>query len=219
MDGSARAPEDEIALADIDKSIQKKRREFEAEALQHLGVLYETAYHLARNETAAEDLVQEACLRAFRFWDKYEKGTNCRAWLLRILRNTFINQYRRKAPETDRIDPTELDRYYNQLVDSATIPEQRDPSQELFANLVDDEIIEAMEQLPEEFREVVILSDLQELSYKEIAEILDCPIGTVRSRLSRGRKMLQSLLYEFAVEGGFIRPDAAGEPKEKESES
>ena len=123
-------------MADNDKSIQKKRREFEAEALQHLGVLYETAYHLARNETTAEDLVQETCLRAFRFWDKYEKGTNCRAWLLRILRNTFINQYRRKAPETDRVDPTELDQYYNQLVDSATIPEQRDPSQELFANLV-----------------------------------------------------------------------------------
>ena len=203
-------------MARTDATVRKKRREFEAEALQHLGVLYETAYHLARDETAAQDLVQETCLRAFRFWDKYQKGTNCRAWLLRILRNTFINEYRRKPPETDRLDPSELDRYYNQLVNSATVPEQRDPAQELFANLVDDEIVEAMEQLPEEFREVVILSDLQELSYKEIAEVLECPVGTVRSRLSRGRKMLQALLYDFAVQGGFIRPDGVGKGKGRE---
>lgn len=203
-------------MAKQDAAVRKKRREFEAEALQHLGVLYETAYHLARNETAAQDLVQETCLRAFRFWDKYEKGTNCRAWLLRILRNTFINEYRRKSPETNHLDPSDLDRYYNQLVDSATVPEQRDPAQELFANLVDEEIVDAMEQLPEEFREVVILSDLQDLSYKEIADVLECPVGTVRSRLSRGRKMLQSLLYNFAVQGGFIRPDAGEDGRGKE---
>jgi len=206
------------ALAENGESVRRKRREFEAEALQHLGVLYESAFHLARDETAAEDLVQETCLRAFRFWDKYEKGTNCRAWLLRILRNTFINQYRRKSIEVDQVDPSELDRYYNQLVETATIPGQRDPAQELFANLVDDEIIQAMERLPEEFREVVILSDLQDLSYKEIAEVLDCPIGTVRSRLSRGRKMLQSLLYDFAVQGGFIREDMASKMVEKQRE-
>lgn len=206
-------------MASKNKAIQQKRREFEAEALPHLGVLYETAYHLARNESAAQDLVQETFLRAFRFWDKYEKGTNCRAWLLRILRNTFINEYRRKAPESHRIDPATLDRYYGELVESATVPVQRDPAEELFANLVDDEIIEALEQLPEEFREVVILSDLQDLSYKEIAEVLDCPVGTVRSRLSRGRKLLQSLLYDFAVEGGFIRAGSGGKAKEDESES
>jgi len=207
------------ALASQNTAIQQKRREFEAEALPHLGVLYETAYHLARDESAAQDLVQETFLRAFRFWDKYEKGTNCRAWLLRILRNTFINEYRRKAPETNRIDPATLDRYYSELVESATVPVQRDPAEELFAHLVDDEIIEALEQLPEEFREVVILSDLQDLSYKEIAEVLDCPVGTVRSRLSRGRKLLQSLLYDFAVEGGFIRAGSAGKSKEVKSES
>ncbi|HEQ60396.1 MAG TPA: sigma-70 family RNA polymerase sigma factor [Firmicutes bacterium] len=214
-----RGPGSGKTLASKKTAVQQKRREFEDEALPHLGVLYETAYHLARDESAAQDLVQETFLRAFRFWDKYEKGTNCRAWLLRILRNTFINEYRRKAPESHRIDPATLDRYYSELVESATVPVQRDPAEELFANLVDDEIIEALEQLPEEFREVVILSDLQDLSYKEIAEVLECPVGTVRSRLSRGRKLLQSLLYDFAVEGGFIRAGSGGKAKEDESES
>lgn len=191
---------------------QRARREFEAEALQHLDVMYQTAYHLTRNQAEAEDLVQETCLRAFRHWDQYKKGTNCRAWLLRILRNNFINECRRKHRQEARVDYTELDKYYSQLVEAATLQTQKDPSEELFSNLVDDEIIEAINQLPEEFREVVILSDLQDLSYKEIAEVLDCPIGTVRSRLSRGRKILQSLLYEFAVKGGFIPDKTSVQP-------
>lgn len=198
---------------------RNKKKEFEAEALQHLDALYQSAYYLTRNQTAAEDLVQEACLKAYRFWDKYQKGTNCRAWLLRILRNTYINQYRRKVQEPARVDYEELDRYYNQLVESATVGVQRDPSEELFANLVDEEIIEALEQLPDEFRQVVILSDLQELSYKEISDILDCPIGTVRSRLSRGRKLLQSLLYEFALKGGFIRNESPEQKSVSELEN
>jgi RNA polymerase sigma-70 factor (ECF subfamily) len=188
-------------------SDQKKRREFEQEALVHLDAMYRTAYSLARDPAAAEDLVQEACLRAYRFWDKYEKGTNCRAWLLRILRNVFVNQYRKKSRQATSVDYTELDRYYDRVVESATIPVQKDPAEELFSNLVDDEIIEALEELPEEFRQVVILSDLEDLSYKEIANVLDCPIGTVRSRLSRGRHLLQSTLYDFAIKGGFIRED------------
>lgn len=202
-------------MAEQDKSALKKKQEFEAEAMPHLETMYQAAYHLTRDPTAAEDLVQEACLQAFRFWDKYQKGTNCRAWLLRILRNLYINQYRRKAQQPVRVDYTELDRYYSQVVESAVVNAQRDPSEELFDNLIDEEIVRALDQLPEEFRQVVILSDLQELTYKEIADILDCPVGTVRSRLSRGRKLLQALLHEFAVKGGFIReeqstPTAAG---------
>jgi len=204
-------------VAKPDKAEQQKRREFEKEALPHLSALYETGFFLSRNETAAEDLVQETFLRAFRFWDKYEKGTNCRAWLLRILRNTYINQYRRRAQQPTPVDLEEVDRNYERLVETATINVQRDPAQELFANLVDDEVVEALEKLPEEFRQVVILSDLQELSYKEISDVLECPIGTVRSRLSRGRKMLQALLYDFAVKGGFIQeenPAEAGKSEE-----
>jgi len=185
--------------------LKQKRKDFEAEALEHLDAAYKTAYHLTRDPVGAEDLVQETYLRAFRFWDQYEKGTNCRAWLLRILRNTFINQYRKRKAQPARVDYTELDRYYDQLVDAATVPKPKDPSEELFSNLIDEEIVEAIEQLPEEFRQVVILSDLQDLSYKEIAEVLDCPVGTVRSRLNRGRKLLQGLLYEFAQKSGFLR--------------
>ena len=198
--------------------IKQKRKEFESEALVHLDSLYKTAFHLTRDTNAAEDLVQDACLRAFRFWDQYEKGTNCRAWLLRILRNTYINQYRRQVKQPARVDYEELDRYYDQLVETATVAATKDPSEELFSNLIDDEIVEAMEQLPDEFRQVVILSDLESLSYKEIADVLECPVGTVRSRLNRGRKLLQSMLYEFALKHGFIREGNGTEGKASKSD-
>jgi len=173
--------------------------------MPHLDALYRSAYQLAQDPTAAEDLVQDAMLQAYRFWDKYQKGTNCRAWLLRIQRNLYINQYRKKTRQPSKVDYEDLDRYYDQVVEPAIVDSNLNPAEELFNNLVDDEIIDALEELPEEFRDVVILSDMQDLSYKEIADQLDIPIGTVRSRLSRGRKLLQSMLYEFAVKGGFIR--------------
>jgi RNA polymerase sigma-70 factor, ECF subfamily len=192
----------------VDRSgekVNKKRKEFEKEAMPHLDALYRSAYQLAQDPTAAEDLVQDAMLQAYRFWDKYQKGTNCRAWLLRIQRNLYINQYRKKTRQPSKVDYEDLDRYYDQVVEPAIVDSNLNPAEELFNNLVDDEIIDALEELPEEFRDVVILSDMQDLSYKEIADQLDIPIGTVRSRLSRGRKLLQSMLYEFAVKGGFIR--------------
>ena len=193
--------------------VQQKRREFETEALVYLGDLYKSAYHLVREKAAAEDLVQETFLRAFRFWDKYEKGTNCRAWLMRILRNTYINQYRKNQQQPTRVDVEDLDRYYDQLVETATVSIQPDPAQELFANLVDDEILEALDQLPEEFRQVVILSDMEGLSYKEISDIMECPVGTVRSRLSRARKLLQAMLFDFATKAGYLRKDQPGVPQ------
>lgn len=194
-----------FTLQGINRNDNKKRKEFESEALVYLDDVYRSALHLTKRPSAADDLVQETFLRAYRFWDKYEKGTNCRAWLMRILRNTYINQYRKSKQEPAKVDPQDLDRYYDQLVDTATVKVQKDPSQELFDNLVDEEIVEAIESLPEEFRETVVLSDVNGLSYKEIAEVMDCPVGTVRSRLSRGRKMLQSMLYQFAVKSGYLK--------------
>jgi RNA polymerase sigma-70 factor (ECF subfamily) len=150
----------------------EKQKEFESEALVHLDTLYNVALRFTGNASDAEDLVQDTVTKAYRAWDKYEPGTNCRAWLVTIMRNTFINQFRRRSKQ---------------------------PS------LVDDEVKQAIQELPEEFRIPVVLSDVEGLSYAEIAEILDLPVGTVKSRLFRGRRRLQQRLYEYAMEMGYIR--------------
>jgi RNA polymerase sigma-70 factor (ECF subfamily) len=157
--------------------------EFEAEALRHLDALYRTALRMTRSEADAEDLVQETYIRAFRFREQFTLGTNMKAWLFRILTNTFINTYRRMA--TDRA--------------ASSSP---DPEAELLNNVVDTEVTDALEELPEKFRTTVLL-DVEGFSYKEIAEMLSVPIGTVMSRLHRGRKFLQKRLYDLARERGI----------------
>jgi RNA polymerase sigma-70 factor (ECF subfamily) len=183
------------------------RADFEREALPHLSALYAAALRMTRNEKDAEDLVQEALLRAYRFFDTFEAGTNCKAWLFRILTNVFCNQYRER--EREHAIMTEVESSSANLEQflggaAAAGPEGRDSETALLGRMVSADVEKALAAVPSDFRMAVILADLEDFSYKEIAEIMDCPAGTVMSRLYRGRKILQGLLYSYAVEQGII---------------
>lgn len=178
-----------------------KRQDFEDEALVHLDDLYGRALRLTGGDEArSQDLVQDTILKAWRAWDSYESGTNCRAWLMTILRNAFINEYRQRKT---RPDPVEYDDVEERPVWSQL--RQEDPAAEFFDRIVDDEIVDAIEELPEAFRVTLVLSDLEGMSYEEIAEQLDVPVGTVKSRLYRARRRLQRQLYEYARSMGYVR--------------
>jgi RNA polymerase sigma-70 factor (ECF subfamily) len=178
--------------------------EFEAEALRHLDALYRTALRMTRSEADAEDLVQETFIRAFRFRDQFTLGTNMKAWLFRILTNTFINTYRRKSAQPEVTDLEGIDEFslYRRMADDRAASSSPDPEAELLKSVVDTEVTDALEELPEKFRTTVLL-DVEGFSYKEIAEMLGIPIGTVMSRLHRGRKFLQKRLYDLARERGI----------------
>jgi RNA polymerase sigma-70 factor (ECF subfamily) len=177
------------------------RAGFEREALVHLDTLYRAALRFTGDPSRAEDLVQDTMLRAFRAWRSYQPGTNARAWLLTILRNTFINSYRRAKREPVAM---ELD-----AAEALALPEawrDTDPEGEFFARIVDQKVLDAVDQLAPDFREVLVLSDMEGLPYAEIAAMLDIPVGTVKSRLFRARRQLQRALYDHAVEMGYISP-------------
>ena len=178
---------------------------FEADALSYLDALYRTGLRMTRSEADAEDLVQETFIRAFRFREQFTPGTNLKAWLFRILTNTFINQYRRKAvrPQSTELDDVDESILYRRMRDVAPASESPDPEAIIVDNTVSSEVKEALEELPEKFRTTVLL-DVEGFSYKEIAETLDIPIGTVMSRLHRGRKFLQKRLYDVAKERGIV---------------
>ena len=178
--------------------------EFEVEALRHLDALYRTALRMTRSEADAEDLVQETYIRAFRFRDQFTLGTNMKAWLFRILTNTFINTYRRKTAQPEVTDLEGIDEFslYRRMADDRAASTSPDPEAELLNSIVDTEVTDALEELPEKFRTTVLL-DVEGFSYKEIAEMLAIPIGTVMSRLHRGRKFLQKRLYDLARERGI----------------
>jgi len=178
--------------------------EFEAEALRHLDALYRTALRMTRSEADAEDLVQETYIRAFRFREQFTLGTNMKAWLFRILTNTFINTYRRKSAQPEVTDLEGVDEFslYRRMADDRAASSSPDPETELLKGVVDTEVTDALEELPEKFRTTVLL-DVEGFSYKEIAEMLGIPIGTVMSRLHRGRKFLQKRLYDLARERGI----------------
>jgi RNA polymerase sigma-70 factor (ECF subfamily) len=174
-------------------------RQFDAEALPHLDALYRVALRLTGDPSQAEDLVQDTMLKAYRSWRQYRPGTNAKGWLLTILRNTFINDYRRRklepvATDLELVEPHAL---YRNI-------EEVDPEGAFFSQIVDEKVLEAVDALPPEFREVLVLSDMEGMSYAEIAEALHIPVGTVKSRLFRGRRLLQAALYEYAVETGII---------------
>jgi len=190
-------------MLDFPRSNHSKK-EFEALALSHLDPLYSAALRLTKNDRDAEDLVQDTCMRAFRFFDKFERGTNMKAWLFKILTNTFINRYRRKVKERNVVEGSERDAVHERFISRDATDFAANPEQYLFDRLLSDDVLRAIDGLPIDFRLVVILADLQEFSYKEIAEILDCPVGTVMSRLFRGRKLLQKTLREYALGQGVL---------------
>ena len=182
-------------------SLAVKQADFERDAIPHLNALYSFAMRLCRNRDDAHDLVQETFMKGFRFFDKFEKGTNCKAWLFRILKNTYINQYRKDKREPDTVEYDVIEEFYDLIRSESS--ESTDLQKKFYDNLLDDEISTALDSLPEAFRTVVILCDLEGMTYEEIAEIIECPIGTVRSRLHRARKMLASQLLGYAKARGF----------------
>ena len=179
--------------------------------LEHLDMLYAVALRLTHNPTDAQDLTQNTVVKALRFHDKFKEGTYIKAWLLTILRNTFINEYRRQARQPSFVH---LDSAQPTPVEASEQPEAgsergKDTSEELI-ELLDDEVKEALESLPEDFRRAVIMADLQDMSYKEVAEQLDCPLGTVMSRLHRGRRLLRKRLYDYAKDLRLVDKAKAG---------
>ena len=178
---------------------------FEQTALIHLDELYASALRYTRNEKDAEDLVQETFLKAFTNFDRFEEGTNCRAWLFTILTNTFINKFRRKKKEREILNADDLrpirQNFHN--LDKAEF--YQDPERGVLNKTFSQDMKDALSALPDEFRTVVVLADLNDFSYKEVAHILGCPVGTVMSRLFRGRKMMRKNLVEVAFERGIIR--------------
>ena len=193
-------------MLDLPQSNHTKN-EFEQLALAHLDPLFSAALRLTKNERDAEDLVQDTCMRAYRFFDKFERGTNIRAWLFKILTNTFINRYRRRVKEKTVTEGAEREAVHEQFISRDASDFAANPEEYFFDRLLSDDVLKAIDQLPIDFRMVVILADLQEFSYKEIAEILECPVGTVMSRLFRGRKLLQKALRDYAAGVGVTSPD------------
>jgi RNA polymerase sigma-70 factor (ECF subfamily) len=178
----------------------RKRREFEREALVHLDALYSFALRLAGgNGAVAEDLVQEAVLRAYRSWRQYELGTNCRAWLMTILRNAFLSWRHSEG----LMPTTATDRLESPGHRLPRALRSADPERDYFAAIIDDRLIEAIDALPLHYREAVVLSDVHGLAYAEISKVLGVAIGTVKSRLFRGRRALQDELCELAIELGY----------------
>ncbi|NIM00052.1 MAG: sigma-70 family RNA polymerase sigma factor [Acidobacteria bacterium] len=189
-----------------DKPPHDRKAEFEETALEYLTPLFNLALNLTRNRKDAEDLVQETYLRAYRFFDSYQPGTHIKAWLFRILRNTFINRYRAEKVRPDEVDFSKVEQAYERVVDEHFLQANRpvSPEDALMAGVLDEEIETAMARLPEEYRSVVILALVEELPYKEIAATLSIPLGTVMSRLHRGRKLLQTQLLEYARKKGIL---------------
>ena len=183
----------------------KETDTFLEETLSHLDGMYAVACRLTRNPTEAEDLVQDSLVKAMRARDQYRPGTNLKAWLYRILTNTFINKYRRGGLERALFDGPDADPLADGWVSASTMRSLRDPEQIALLPIVEGEVRAALDALPAEFRLAVVLSDVEEFSYEEIAEIMGCPIGTVMSRLHRGRKLLQRALYSHALALGIVK--------------
>jgi RNA polymerase sigma factor (sigma-70 family) len=179
----------------------EKQSIFDAEFMPHINAMYNFAYRLTLERDDAKDLLQDTYLKAFRFINSFEKGTNAKAWLFRILKNSFINDYRRKSKEPSKVDYQEVEAYYNsEEVDRQITPDLRVES---LTNMIGDEISNALNSLDVDFKTVIILCDLEGFKYEEMAKILDIPIGTVRSRLHRARILLKEKLSEYAKSMGY----------------
>ena len=184
------------------------RDRFDREALVHADALFGAAMRMTRSRRDAEDLVQDTLLKAFQHFDRFEPGTNCKAWLFRILTNTFINRYRKSQRERVFFVEDDESRPLAERLAAREVHELDVPSaldREAIAKLFGDEIGRALDQVPLDFRMAVLLADVYDFSYKEVAEMLECPIGTVMSRLYRGRRLLRAQLAEYAVASGAVR--------------
>ena len=182
-------------------SEQQKQKIFNQEFMPHINSMYNFAYRLTLDADDAKDLLQDTYLKAFRFIDSFQQGTNAKAWLFRILKNSFINDYRKKSKEPSKVDYQEVETFYNsEDVDRQITPDLR---VEALQDMIGDEISVALNSLDVDFRTVIILCDLEGFKYEEMAKILDIPIGTVRSRLHRARNLLKEKLSEYAKKMGY----------------
>jgi RNA polymerase sigma-70 factor, ECF subfamily len=194
------------------KTNQVKKREFEELFLPLLDNLYSIALRMTRNEKDAEDLVQESYLKAFRFFHRFERGTNARAWILTILTNTFRTRYRKKKAEPNMVDFEAVENFClaDEMVKEITAADKSEARgaeavTSVLKDYVSDDIIKALESVPDQFRVAVLLSDVEGFSYQEISEILGISVGTVKSRIFRGRKILQKQLWDFAKQRGIVK--------------
>ena len=195
---------------------QKKVPELEMEELleREIDGLYRAALRYTRHEAQAEDLVQDTVVRALRFRDKFTPGTHFRAWIYTILTNTFIHGYRRRRREREILGGVSRDDVQRELRSDAALARATHPENAYLENMLSDDVLRALDDIPEAFRIVVVLCDVEGLSYKDIAEAVGCPVGTVMSRLYRGRRLLESTLAGLAIERGIIkvnRPQAEDE--------
>ena len=182
---------------------------FEKELLPHVGALQTFAYHLTYNQDDADDLVQETYMKAYRFIDKYEQGTNAKAWLFKILKNAYINEYRKRVKQPAKVDFEDIVAYHD--TDDDRISGYSDLREEIFLHMMGDEVTTAINSLPLDFRTVILLCDIEGFTYEEIASIIDVPIGTVRSRLFRARNLLKEKLMDYARDHGYT--DVRGHKK------
>jgi RNA polymerase sigma-70 factor, ECF subfamily len=188
-------------MAELTKSEIRKQEDFNEEIIPHLDALYNFGLRLTSDPNDAEDLVQDTIVKAYRFFSSYEKGTNAKAWLFRILKNSYINNYRKKSKKPQEVDFDEVATFYETIRAERT--ETSDLEDKMFRELIDDDISNALDEIPEDFRTVVLLCDVEDFTYEEIANMLDVPIGTIRSRLHRGRNLLKAQLLEYATKRGY----------------
>ncbi len=182
--------------------LNRKYADFDKDVISQMNALKSFALKITNDLEESEDLVQDTLLKAFRFFDKFEKGTNAKAWLFQIMKNSFINNYRKITREPYKVDYEDVQNFYENI--KADDVKTQHYENDAFSDVLDDELANALSILPDDFRTIVFLSDIEGYTYEEIADFMDCPIGTVRSRLHRARKMLYSLLFQYAKENGFI---------------
>lgn len=190
-------------MGDLTQDELRKQVDFEREMIPHLDSLYNFAIRLTTDPIDAEDLVQDTIVKAFRFFGSYEKGTNAKAWLFRILKNSYINNYRKKSKQPQQVDYDEISTYYETVRSEQS--DTTDMEDIYYRDRLDDQVTRALQRLPEDFRTVVLLCDVEGFTYEEIANMLDVPIGTIRSRLHRGRNLLRVELEEYADKRGYSK--------------